>query len=118
MRSAVLKWVKGRLSLPMSGPPPKPLKLSTKKEHAFSSGAGEAREWSERPVSQDFEDSQRAGFCLFAHKELEELPCSRQGRAASAADLPEYERWCRAEASPPGGKTGGVEYNFSGPRLP
>ena len=39
------------------------------------------------------------------------------GRAASAADLPEHERWCRAEASPPGGKTGGVEYNFSGPRL-
>ena len=54
MTSAVLKWVKSRLSLPMSGPPPKPLKLSTKKEHDFSSGAGEVREWSECPVSQGF----------------------------------------------------------------
>lgn len=68
MRSAALKWVRSRLSLPMSGPPPKPLKLSTKKEHDFSSGGGVRRENGVNvQCPRDLEHSQRAGFCLFAH---------------------------------------------------
>lgn len=93
--------------------------ITTRHQESTTSPQGRVRRENEVNVQcpRDLEDSPRAGFCLFAHKELKELPRSSQGRGTSAADLAEYERRCRTEASPPGGKKGGVEYNISSPRL-
>ena len=53
---------------------------------------------------RELHDVPRGQASAFLLTGLKELPCSSQGMGTSAADLTEYERLCRTEASPPGKK--------------
>lgn len=103
MRSAARKWVKSRLSLPMSGLLPSHYNSAPRKP--LTSPQGRVRRENEVNVQcpRDLEDSPRPA-CLFAHKELERTATQQSGEGTSAADLAEYERRCRTEASPQEGR--------------